>query len=82
VPTPGHPKRTIRAPDDLWEAFVAACPPAERGRSGGAAKVLYDFMEWYVRKPGAKQPKRPAVAAWKGRQPKGDHDPGSSDTSR
>lgn len=77
MPSEGQRKRHIRIPDDLWDAFLGACPPAERGRESGAAKVLRDFVAWYVHKPGAKQPKRPSVAAWKGRKARGDHGPPS-----
>jgi len=74
VPSSGNRKKTLRVEPDLWDAFVTACPEAERGHESGAAKVIREFIAWYVRKPGAKQPKRPSVAAWKGRQPQGDHD--------
>lgn len=81
MPSEGHRHRKVRVPDDHWDAFLDACPPAERGRESGAAKVVRDFIAWYIHYPNAKAPKRPSVAAWKGRQPKGDHE-GSSGTSR
>jgi hypothetical protein len=77
VPSPGHRKLTVRLSEELRQAFLAACPPAERGRESGGAKVIHDFVAWYTHQPGAKMPRRPSVAAWKGRQAKGDHDAAS-----
>jgi hypothetical protein len=56
MPTNGLPKRTIRASQELWDAFVAACPDKDHG---GAATVLREFMEWYTWQKGAKAPRRP-----------------------
>ena len=49
------PVRNLRAEDDLWGSFGAACAAAGIDRS----TALRDFMRWYMREPGAKLPKRP-----------------------
>ncbi len=56
VTTGTTPKRGIRIADDLWNAFVAATDAA----GTNATAVSREFYAWYVRKPGAKMPKRPA----------------------
>lgn len=48
------PTRPIRIDLELWDEFGAV---AEPDRSA----VLREFMEWYVRRPGVKLPRRPAV---------------------
>jgi hypothetical protein len=80
VPTDGKPKLTVHMDGTMRDDLVAAAPPAERGRESGAAKVIREFVAWYLHYPGAKLPKRPPVAAWKGRQAKGDHDAASRES--
>jgi hypothetical protein len=60
------PPHTIRMPRQLWEDLAEAAA-ADHGKD--RSTVLRDYARRYV-------------AAWKGRQAKGDHDPGSSGTSR
>lgn len=49
--------RGVRGIDDnLWRDFEAATGRAETDRSA----ELRHFMEWYVRRPGAEHPRRPA----------------------
>lgn len=56
---PGTTPRQIRIPADEWQEFDAAAkgqdPPTER------ATLVREFIRWYLRKPGAKMPKRPLV---------------------
>jgi hypothetical protein len=58
--------------DDSWGAFEAACKQA----GVHPATMLRALAEWYYRKPGVTIRRPPA--AWKGRQPKGDHDASSN----
>lgn len=44
--TPGTPRRTIRIPDDLWDAAVAKAE--ERGES--VSDVIRKALERYVRR--------------------------------
>lgn len=57
--------RRFRAPDDEWFPFGDACRAAypDQKRSP-RAEVLRDFMRWYMRRPGAKQPERPPAGPW------------------
>lgn len=49
--------RGVRGIDNnLWYDFEAAAGRAETDRSA----ELRRFMEWYVRRPGAEHPRRPA----------------------
>ncbi|MGW2228261.1 hypothetical protein [Streptomyces formicae] len=43
--------------DDLWRDFAAATECANTDRSA----ALRAFMEWYVRRPYADHPRRPAA---------------------
>jgi hypothetical protein len=54
------PHRTIRAEDDVWDAFGDAV--ARQGEPDRST-VLRAFMTWYVRLPGAKMPQRPPAAS-------------------
>ena len=47
------PHRPIRVEDDLWEEFGRLVGPRNR------SAVIREFIRWYVRKSGAKLPKRP-----------------------
>jgi hypothetical protein len=47
--------RSIRFPDDTWLPLMAAA--REHGTSAG--ELCREFADWYLRKPGAKLPKRP-----------------------
>lgn len=56
---PGTTPRQIRIPADEWQEFDDAAkgqhPPTDR------ATLVREFIRWYLRKPGAKLPRRPAV---------------------
>jgi hypothetical protein len=51
--------RLIRMPDDLWQEFARAA--VEDAHDRDRSTIVRDYVRRYV-------------AAWKGRQPKGDHD--------
>lgn len=48
--------RPIRVPSSRWDAFGALVGARAR------AKVINEFIAWYVGEPGAKLPKRPKPA--------------------
>lgn len=50
------PIRQIRIPDDEWDELKQVA-----GRSH--VRVLREFIRWYLRRPGAKLPVRPAPEA-------------------
>lgn len=57
---PDKPKtqhRSIRVPDETWESAMTVSH--EQGTSAG--QLCREFLDWYLRKPGAKLPKRPEV---------------------
>ncbi|WP_435279314.1 hypothetical protein [Streptomyces sp. 1222.5] len=57
-----HRQRVIRGADDqLWEDLDAATQTAGTDRSA----VTRQFWEWYVGRPGARTPERPASSAEK-----------------
>lgn len=49
--------RPIRVAKDRWDAFGALVGPRSR------AKIVNEFIAWYIREPGAKLPERPKPAA-------------------
>jgi hypothetical protein len=52
-----HKQRVIRgAPDELWDDLDTATKAAGTDRSA----VTREFWEWYVSRPDAKLPERPA----------------------
>lgn len=52
-----HRQRVIRGADDqLWEDFDAATKRVASDRSA----ITREFWEWFVGRPGARVPKRPA----------------------
>lgn len=58
---PNQPKTPIsrfRIDADEWQAFGGAVPQ-DTDRSA----VLREFVAWYLRRPGAKLPKRPEQAS-------------------
>jgi hypothetical protein len=56
--------RQMRIPDDEWGPFEnAAKTQHPDGRSPRAA-VVREFIRWYMRRPGAKLPERPAAGPW------------------
>jgi hypothetical protein len=48
----------MRIPDDEWLPFEDATGDQPR------AAVVRDFIRWYLRRPGAKLPERPAAGPW------------------
>lgn len=56
-PRPSNPHRSVRFEDIDWEDGDAVA--REMGTSRGA--VLNQFLRWYLRRPGAKLPTRPAA---------------------
>lgn len=40
------PKRSLRAPDDLWRPFEANAGTDDKGR-GRAPEVLRQFLQWF-----------------------------------
>ncbi|EFK99541.1 predicted protein [Streptomyces sp. SPB78] len=56
-----HPVRGLRGIEgDLWQDFEKATTDTDSDRSA----VLRAFMEWFVRRPGAKLPERPQAGPW------------------
>lgn len=53
------PKRSLRIADELWDAVVAQAV-AEGVEVAGLTR---EFYAWWLRRPGAKLPKRPIVSA-------------------
>jgi hypothetical protein len=57
---PDQPKtrhRSIRVPDETWTEAMARTK--EHDTSTG--EICREFLDWWLRKPGAKLPKRPQV---------------------
>ena len=55
VTTGTTPKCGIRIPDDTWLPAVKTAH--DQGTSAG--ELCREFLDWYLRKPGAKLPARP-----------------------
>lgn len=51
------PKRSLRIPDDLWTDLTAQT----EAEGLEIAAVTREFYAWWLRRPGAKLPDRPAV---------------------
>lgn len=56
-PKTKHRHVYMRADDELWNEFGAACEAQGLDRSS----ALRRYMEWVVRRPGVTLPKRPGV---------------------
>ncbi|MFK0018209.1 hypothetical protein [Streptomyces sp. NPDC090798] len=56
--------RKFRAPDDEWEPFEAATRAVHPEGRSPRGRVIREFMRWYMRRPGAKLPERPAAGPW------------------
>ena len=50
-----RPHRPIRIEEELWKPFGELAGVRDR------AEVIRQFVAWYIRKPGAKLPQRPAA---------------------
>lgn len=55
MPGRGSPKVVFRLPMDLWTKFEETAREAGVDRS----EVLREFVRWWTRQPGAKNPTRP-----------------------
>lgn len=55
----------VRMTKSEWERFNRATLSVH-GKAGRPprSRVIRDFMRWYMREPGAKQPERPEVGPW------------------
>ena len=53
------PKRSLRVPDELWDDLTAAADSEDRD----VATLTRDFYAWWLRRPGAKLPRRPAQSS-------------------
>lgn len=49
------PKRSLRIPDELWDELTAAA----KAEGVDVATLTRDFYAYWLRRPGAKLPKRP-----------------------
>ncbi|MFE5516491.1 hypothetical protein ACFQ9Q_02015 [Streptomyces virginiae] len=58
------PARRFRMPDDEWEPFLTAAKIVHPDGRSPRAKVLREFVRWYLRRPGAKLPERPPAGPW------------------
>ena len=58
MPGRGTPKVTLRVPEDVWREFGQAAAAVGMDR----AALLRQFIQWYIRQPEAKIPKRPDLA--------------------
>ncbi|GCD40827.1 hypothetical protein GKJPGBOP_00480 [Streptomyces paromomycinus] len=56
--------RQIRVPDDEWIPFEAATKAAHPTGRSPRARVVREFIRWYMRRPGAKLPARPPAGPW------------------
>lgn len=52
---PKTPARQMRIPDEDWYEFETAAASQNTDR----ASAVREFIAWYLRRPGAKLPKRP-----------------------
>jgi hypothetical protein len=52
---PKTPLRPIRIPEEDWTDFAEAAVSQDTDRSA----LVREFIAWYLRRPGAKMPKRP-----------------------
>lgn len=68
--------RQFRAPEVEWEPFEAATKAVHPAGRSPRARVLREFMRWYMRRPGAKLPERPPAGPWSA--PAAGSEPGSS----
>ncbi|MEV7154896.1 hypothetical protein AB0N77_09755 [Streptomyces misionensis] len=66
---PNKPKtqhRSVRISDDDWADLLAAAKAQGTDRAG----AINELVAWYLRRPGAPQPKRPELSAWKSSEEK------------
>jgi hypothetical protein len=60
---PGTQHRSVRVGDDDWRDLEAAAKSVGTDR----AKIINQLVRWYLRRPGAALPERPAMSAWRSR---------------
>jgi hypothetical protein len=58
------PQRKFRAPNDEWTPFEAATRAVHPEGRSPRGRVIREFIRWYMRRPGAKLPERPAAGPW------------------
>lgn len=56
--------RQFRALKSEWAPFELATKAVHPTGRSPRARVLREFMNWYMRRPGAKLPERPAAGSW------------------
>ncbi|MEU6674859.1 hypothetical protein [Streptomyces sp. NPDC046925] len=56
--------RQFRALRSEWEPFGDAAKVVHPTGRSPRAKVLREFINWYMRRPGAKLPERPPAGPW------------------
>lgn len=61
--------RRFRAPNDEWEPFGHATRAVHPDGRSPRARVLREFIRWYMRRPGAKLPERPPAGPWSNDNP-------------
>lgn len=60
---PSSPKtqhRSVRISDDDWRDLLAAA----KTQGSDRGTIIKELVAWYLRRPGATQPKRPDPSAW------------------
>jgi hypothetical protein len=57
---PRTPARQMRIGDEWYDFDLAA-----KAQSSERAAVIRGFIDWYIGKPGAELPERPAVSYWR-----------------
>lgn len=62
--SPYDKPRQFRVPDEEWLPFEAATRAVHAEGRSPRARVLREFMNWYMRRPGAKPPQRPDAGPW------------------
>jgi hypothetical protein len=57
--------KTVRIPSAAeWDPFLDAAKVIHPEGRSPRAKVLREFIRWYMRRPGAALPKRPDAGPW------------------
>lgn len=62
---PEDTPKQVRIPTKTeWVPFLAATKAMHPTGRSPRARVLREFIRWYMRRPGAKLPERPPAGAW------------------
>jgi hypothetical protein len=64
APDDYDPLHKFRAPMSEWLPFLKATKAVHPTGRSPRAKVIREFIRWYMRRPGAKPPERPPVGPW------------------